>query len=86
MGRPAKLTDRLGARLSFILLAVELDQVEGAKDRGRARLVSADEIEHRKSVLVGDDCIASMRHERAGSAATAAAAIGSARRNRAHCE
>ena len=57
------------------ILAIELDQVEGAKDCRRGP-VSANESEHRKSVPVGDDRLAVDEHERAGTAATAAAASG----------
>ena len=45
-------------RLATQILAVKLEQVEGAKDCRRGPAVCADEIEHRKSVLVGDDCLA----------------------------
>jgi hypothetical protein len=41
-------------RLAPQILAVELDQVEGAKDRGLAGPVPADEVEHRKAFMVGD--------------------------------
>jgi hypothetical protein len=45
-------------RLATQILAVELQQIEGAEDCGLARPVPADKIEHRKSVLVGDDRLA----------------------------
>jgi hypothetical protein len=45
-------------RLPTQILAVELEQAEGAKDRGRAGLVPADQVEHRKALLVGDDRLA----------------------------
>jgi hypothetical protein len=41
-------------RLATQILAVELEQVEGAEDCGLARLAPADEVEHRKAVPVGD--------------------------------
>jgi hypothetical protein len=41
-------------RLATQILAIELDQVEGAKDCRRGP-VSANEIEHRKAVVVGND-------------------------------
>jgi hypothetical protein len=40
------------------ILAVELNQVEGAEDCGLARPVPADKIEHRKAFLIGDDRLA----------------------------
>jgi hypothetical protein len=46
------------ARLATQILAVELDQIEGANDRGRAGPVLADEVEHCKHVLVGYVCAA----------------------------
>ena len=66
-------------RLATQVLAVELDQIECAKDRGRARPVPADEVENSKPPLVGDDRLAVDEQERAGSAATAAAASGKRR-------
>jgi hypothetical protein len=40
------------------VLTVELDQIECAKDRGRARAVHADKVEDSKPLLVGDDRLA----------------------------
>jgi hypothetical protein len=40
------------------VLTVELDQIECAKDRGRARSVPADKVEDSKPLLVGDDRLA----------------------------
>jgi hypothetical protein len=41
-------------RLTTQILAIELEQVEGAKDRRMAGPVPADEVEHRKAFMVGD--------------------------------
>src|ERR1700687_840698 len=38
--------------------AVELDQIEGAQHRGAAIARPADQIKHRKALVVGDDCLA----------------------------
>jgi Protein of unknown function (DUF1345) len=40
---------------SLASVLAELEQIEGAEDCGVARPLPADKIEHRKSVLVGDD-------------------------------
>jgi hypothetical protein len=45
-------------RLATQILAVELKQIEGAKDRSRTRLVPADKVKYRKALLIGDDRLA----------------------------
>jgi hypothetical protein len=46
------------ARLATQILAIQLDLIEGAYDRGRAGPVGADEVEYCKPILVGDVCAA----------------------------
>ena len=42
------------------VLAVELDQVEGAMHGSCQRLMTADEVEHREPTPVANDCLAGM--------------------------
>jgi hypothetical protein len=63
-------------RLATQILAIELEQVEGAKDRPMAGPVPADQSNTARPLWSVTIASPSMRQERAGSAATAAAARG----------
>jgi len=45
-------------RLASYVLAVNLGQIKRAEDRARIASVAADQVEHRKAVVVADDCLA----------------------------